>query len=357
MKQRSATLEGFRAMFRHPAVGFGEIAWRWSFGGAAVLLACFGSLEYLDTLPVSSGDLFLLNTRHPFLVSQALAHIFGGSGPRAARAVIVLVLALGLAWLAAASWGRAVTLEAWRTYFHASGSDGRPSRFTSLVGLNILRLAAALAAVAGCLGAFLLGAVVSPDRNPSPFAAFFVFLTVVMLVAAAWTVVNWFLSLAAVFAGQGEDTLGAVAAAIRLCGDRIGAVAAASAWFGLAHLVAFVIATSVVAFPLAFAGVMPAGVVLGGVLLVTLLYFFVVDFLYAGRLASYVFLVSGPRQEDVSPVRGVPTTPAPAMALENVDRDEVILSDGPRAAEENVDAGETLSDIPENGFRPPDTSC
>jgi hypothetical protein len=333
MKQGSPTLEGFRAMFRHPAVALGEIAWRWSFGGAAALLACFGFLEYLDTLPVSPGDLFLLNTGHPFLVSQALAHIFSGSGPRAVRAVIILALSLGLAWLAAASWGRGVTLQAWKAYFRsgAGNEDSGQCRFSSLVGLNILRLAAALAAVAGCLGAFLVGGAVSSDSDPSPFAAFFVLLTMLMLVAAAWMMVNWFLSLAAVFAAQGEDTFGAVAAAIRLCSDRIGTVTAASAWFGLAHLVAFVIATSVVAFPLAFAGVLPGGLVLGGVLLVTLVYFFVVDLLYAGRLASYVYIVSVPRPADIMPPPGVPTPPA--IALETVDQDEVILSDAPWAPE------------------------
>ena len=57
-----------------------------------------------------------------------------------------------------------------------------------------------------------------------------------------------------------------------------------------------------VALPLGFAGVLPAGVVLGGVLLVTLLYFAVVDFLYVGRLAAYVCAsleVSHPRLEPI----------------------------------------------------------
>jgi hypothetical protein len=42
--------------------------------------------------------------------------------------------------------------------------------------------------------------------------------------------------------------------------------------------------------------------VFGGVLLVTLLYFAVVDFLYVGRLATYVFLLEEPELEPEPPV-------------------------------------------------------
>ncbi|HMJ21007.1 MAG TPA: hypothetical protein VK513_03835, partial [Terriglobales bacterium] len=51
--------------------------------------------------------------------------------------------------------------------------------------------------------------------------------------------------------------------------------------------------------PLAFAEVLPAGVVLGGVILVALIYFASADFLYVGRLAAYVFLIEGPEPESI----------------------------------------------------------
>lgn len=76
MKPRSPTLEGFRAILRRPSFGLAEIAWRWSFGAAAGLLLIFSFFEYLDTLPVSQGDLLLLRTSQPVLVSRAVVHIF-----------------------------------------------------------------------------------------------------------------------------------------------------------------------------------------------------------------------------------------------------------------------------------------
>jgi hypothetical protein len=55
--------------------------------------------------------------------------------------------------------------------------------------------------------------------------------------------------------------------------------------------------------------------VFGGMLLVTLLYFAVVDFLYVGRLASYVFLLEEPEPE--------------TTAVAFVPSDDDILSDVP----------------------------
>jgi hypothetical protein len=61
-------------------------------------------------------------------------------------------------------------------------------------------------------------------------------------------------------------------------------------------VILFVVASSAIAFPLGFAEVLPGGMVFGGVLLVTLLYFAAADFLYVGRMASYVFMLL-PKEE------------------------------------------------------------
>src|SRR5271169_1178440 len=106
MKYRSPTLEGFRIMFTRPSLGLAEIAWRWTFGFAAIALLTFSLLQYLDTLPVGPGDIFLLQTGHPLLVSRAIAHILQGSALRATKAALLLLLLLSLAWVVIASWSR-----------------------------------------------------------------------------------------------------------------------------------------------------------------------------------------------------------------------------------------------------------
>jgi hypothetical protein len=146
------------------------------------------------------------------------------------------------------------------------------------------------------VGAMLLAGLASSRANPSPGSALLIFWMLCLFVAMAGSTLNWYLSLAAVFVvGDEHTTFEALAAASDLCRSRSGAVAAIATWFGIAHGAAFMIASSVVAFPLAFAEVLPGGIVLGGVILVAMFYFAIADFLYVGRLASYVFLVEVPQ--------------------------------------------------------------
>ena len=300
-------------MFTRPALGLAEITWRWSIGVAAVSLFTACVIEYLDTLPVSNRDMLFLRSRQPALMSQAFAHMFRGSAPRLVEAAVVIAVAVAIAWIVIGSYGRAATLEALLRNFRSIENHEAPGLWSwsreipSLMGLNFLRVTLAVAAVVGCVGAVLIAAAASPDRDPSPGSALFVFLLAGMLVWIAWSVVNWFLSLAAVFVvTEGKDTFAAIAAAVDLCRREAGSFFAAGTWFGLAHVVAFFVATSMVAFPFAFIGVLPGAIVVGGVLLVTLLYFAVVDFLYVGRLGAYVAILELP---DAPPVPAAPFVP------------------------------------------------
>ncbi len=67
---------------------------------------------------MTAGEMFLLRTRQPALMLQALARIFQGSAPRVVSATIVLTLTLTLAWIVVASLGRAAALKALFEYFH-----------------------------------------------------------------------------------------------------------------------------------------------------------------------------------------------------------------------------------------------
>jgi hypothetical protein len=339
MQQRSPTLDGFRTILRSPSFGFAEIAWRWSFGAAASVLLVFSFFEYLDTVPVSKTDLLLLRTGQPILISRAVLDIFRGSSFRLFETAAVLALTLGFAWVVVASLGRSATLSALVARFresdgaslqHQQKSWGLPSLFA----LNLFRLGTALAAAIGCLAAVLLGTAVSRPGDPSPGSALLITLTIVMLVWFAWSVLNWFLSLAAIFVvAHGEGAFDSIAAAADLCQTRPGSIFAAGMWFGLAHITAFVVASSAIGFPLGFATVLPAGAVLGGVLLVTFLYLAIADFLYAGRLAAYVAMVELPESTVVLSDSGIPENSGRPMAASpseaRVDPAELILSDVP----------------------------
>src|SRR5581483_10448604 len=127
MAQRSPTIEGFRAAFRRPGVVIAEITWRWVFGAAVLTLLTLSFFEFLDTLPVSKADLFLLRSNQPFLVSQAIGHILHGS----AATVEGLLDYFGWNEVGDPSSSRVVE----------SNRSSPRRRFGSLLGLNFLRVA------------------------------------------------------------------------------------------------------------------------------------------------------------------------------------------------------------------------
>jgi hypothetical protein len=334
MPRVSPTLEGFRASFRQPSLTFAEVAWRWTVGAVGWALAFFWLIEFLDTLPVTKGDATLLRTRQPLLVGRAIEHILRGSLNRAVLAALLALIALSLLWIVAASIGRAATVRGLLEYFcrdvassvstATSESIERRRRFRSLVGLNFLRTALTLAAILAIVGASILASFVSSKAHPRPGLVFTLFLALAGLISVAWPALNWLLSLASVFAVRdGEDTLGSISAALTFFRERSGPVFAVGTWTGLAHLVALSVATTAASVPLAFLQIVPWRVVIGGVFLITLAYFAVVDWLYMVRLAGYVCIAEMPD----APPSSQPMPAAPPQT--SIDREEPILSDVP----------------------------
>jgi len=345
MSRVSPTAEGFRIAFRRPLLTLAEIAWRWTVGAIATALFLFGVFEYLDTLPVTSGELFFLRTRNPYLVAEAIAHIFRGSSRRVVVAGTLAALLLGLLWMVAGAVGRIATVRGLLEYFHkdvaSNVSMTRPLPFAALFRLNFLRAAVAVSAVFGIFGAAILAGFASPDADPQPGLALLLFLPLAVLTCLAWSSLNWLLSLAGMFAVRdGENAAGAISAAVGFCRERMGAIFAVSAWTGLARLVVFVGATTVGSMPLAFLGTLPWRLVVLAAILVWLAYFVVADWLYIARLAGYICIAETPEallaplppapQPYVPPTVLPPAPPTPATAIQTtIDRDEPILSDVP----------------------------
>jgi hypothetical protein len=333
MSRVSPTIEGFRTAFRRPTLSLAEITWRWAVGATACALLLFWLFEYLNTLPVTNGDLLFLRTRHPVLVGQAVTHILRGSLNRAVMAGLIGTLALTYLWDVAASLGRAATVRTLLQYFRKDVVVRPPSSqtFRCLFRLNFLRAALALAALVALPGAAILTSFASPPANPRPGLVFFLFLPLAALIFLAWWALNWFLSLAAIFVVRdGADALDALSAAVTFCRERTGPLFAVSAWMGLAHLIAFSGASTALSVPLSLTPIAPARLVLFGILLLTLVYFAVVDWLYVARLAGYVCITEMPEAMFAPAPPAPPLRPAPSVPVQtSVDRNEPILSDVP----------------------------
>jgi hypothetical protein len=310
MSRISPTLEGFRAAWRQPSLSLAEIAWRWTVGATTCAVFLFGVFEYLRTLPVSKGDLLFLRTRQPVLIGQAISHILRGSLDRAALAGLLAALALGFAWIVAASVGRNLTLRVLLEYFSSrkdaagdapkdgahsqdQGTGTKPLR--ALFGLNCFRVTVVLAAVLAFQSAAILARFTSSLEHPHPGLVFLLFLLLAGLICiAAWSL-NWFLSLAAIFAVRDrEDTLGSLGSAVSLCRERFGAVFAVSSWTAVAHLIAFSGMMTVVSFPLGLAPLINVRLLIASITLVVLIYLALADWLYIARLAGYVCIAEMP---------------------------------------------------------------
>ena len=334
----SPTAEGFRAAFRRPSLTLAEITWRWVVGATATVLFLFGLFEFIDTLPVTNGELLFLKTRNPFLVSQAIAHILRGNLIRGLFSLILGALLLAVIWLIAASLGRIATVAALLEYFRARFAAGTTGdlengaasksvqwRLTSLMQLNFLRVAVFLAGLVGLAGAAIVAGSASSPSHPRPGLAFLLFVPIATVVCLIWYELNWLLSLAAVFVVRdADDVIGAISSSVALCRRRTAAVFAVGTWTGAAHLIAFAGASTVVAVPLALATVLPWRLVALGMVVLTLVYLAVADWLYTARLAGYVCIAEIP---DSLLAPTPPLIPSPAMPAATIDRDELILSD------------------------------
>jgi hypothetical protein len=333
MRSSSPTAEGFRLIFRRPAIPAAEIAWRWSFAFALWFLGTAFLLQYANSLSVNALDRLLLGSRQPVLVLRALHRIFHGSALRFTTSGILLAISMTIAWIVLASLGRAATLKAMMGELELSPAiTSRRGVLSSIVGLNFLRAAAALAAVIAAIGAGLIVSGVWASTHFSVADAARFWLALVFLVWMAWAILNWLLSTSAAFvATDGATVFGAVSETIGWSRDRPGSVLASGIWFGLIHGGAFLTAFSAAFTVLSMAQVLGPGLTLFLEFLIVVVYCAVADFLFIGRMTAYLAIIRrGDTFDTAEPQLPAPTSPGPERA--SVDQNELILSDVPLPA-------------------------
>jgi hypothetical protein len=282
-------------VFRQPALGVAEITWRWTVALLAWLLVCFLLIEYIDSLVVSRDDLFLLRSGLPWLVVSTIQHILVSGAHRFVAAAVVTVLALAMAWAFAASAGRAATISVLLNHFYDTHTSGifapTPARLVSrpLILVHWLRAGLFLASFFAVVGAAIAAAIVGSNRDLHPAIALVLFVGLTLGIAILWYTLDWLLSIAPVFVVRDDaGPFGAISAAVSFVCERFGAVARTGAIFCVIQVFIFIVASSLASVPLALAGMLPPGIVFLSLVLLTLGYFAVIDFLRVARLAAYI---------------------------------------------------------------------
>lgn len=333
MRSSSPTAEGFRLVFRRPAIPLAEIAWRWSFAVLVWFLSASFLVEYGDSLPANRLDRLLLGTHQPALILRALHRIVQGSALRFTAGGIVLAIALLVAWIALSSLGRAATLNAMTDALEITSSPNtRRKTLSSLLGLNFLRAASAMAAIVGAIGAVLIASGVWASTHMSAFGAARLWLFLLLLVWGAWALLNWILSTSSLFVVVDDgSTFAAISSTLGWYRDRIGSVIGAGTWFGLIHGGAFLIACSAAFTVLSMVEVLGVGPTLFLELLIIAAYCALADLLYIGRLTAYLAIIRRGDSFDLpEPQSSPPISPSSERTV--IDQSELILSDVPLPA-------------------------
>ena len=266
--------------------------------GALILLAA-GWLRVFAALPVSDGDVAALRSRDSLLISGALLHILQDVGPNLLRASLIIVPTVLLLWIAAATFGRMSTLE-----LLLPGYPRGRAAFVGVLVANVLRAAWAMAMLLTCL--FTLGAAslialrFSPNHEEPNFLVYFLLIAIALPIELLlWAAVNWFLSLTPLFSVRdGQGWLNAARLTLSAVRKRRGDLFSVSSRFGVWRLVALVAALALTAALGAVVSFLvgPRSVA-GTVIVLSLAYLAVADWLYVARLAAYIELVNSPAAE------------------------------------------------------------
>lgn len=305
---RSPLRDGWRVLMRAPESILAEIAWRWVFGAAFWGLLFLSFHQYFSHIEISRAEYALLKSFEPFTWVAIAARVLTAflQGVRAMGPI--LFPALAILWLALATIGRGFTVRALAT-------ETQGTNWLSLVGLNAVRLVMGIACLFAYFGAAILVARWLGSQHLALNAL--VLLLVIFVLGSVWSVVNWFASLAQIFAAmRGEGLVRSLQSANALYHEHSGLFTSSGIAFGVFRLILIAIVT--------FGSLSPvANVSAGGVrtlivflAIISLAYFAIADALNMWRLGVYISLTEPAAIEPI-PQPLPPPPPAPTVVTQD----------------------------------------
>ncbi|HEY4676903.1 MAG TPA: hypothetical protein VIJ01_07070 [Candidatus Angelobacter sp.] len=278
--------QGLRAVTRDPAIFLVEILWRWSFGILTCLLVVGVGLMLLGPLHIGHQWDMAVRSRDPQRMAQLIVAVVLLLGIKVIIiAMLGVPLAIALIWAILSALGRFVTLKRLRAGLTSL-------RFGSIFALQLLR---------GFVGWFsfvlLLAATVGEmliaTRGPQPdlLLYYLMMLPSVILISAFWLTVNWYLSLAAIFGREGQSFRGALRQARQTVRQQRSDFAGTGFVFLLFRTVILLIVVAICGLASGMVGTAPQSYFVL-LVVVSLAYLAVADFLYMARMAAYLALAA-----------------------------------------------------------------
>jgi len=165
------------------------------------------------------------------------------------------------------------------------------------------------------LFAAMFGEALIASRGPQPdlLLYYLMVLPSVVLIGSFWLTVNWYLSLAAIFGREGQSFRGALRQARQTVSQQRSDFAGTGFVFLLFRVVALLIATAICGLTSGMVGSSPQGY-FTLLIIVSLAYFAIADFLYVARMAAYLALAAAHADPAAGPTLVATSS---AMPVEN----------------------------------------
>ncbi len=199
------------SVLHQPGILLVEILWRWFFGFSALILAVFAAVRLERAIGLNAEEEEMLASRSPILIAQGILEIAHRARPIAVRLGIIVIPAILLLWVLAATLGRGYVLR------RLPSRESVGPRWLALSALNFLRVVTLLLLIVAYLGCSFATSLVIDPYEPNYALGVLVFLSLFVIALASWSLVHWIISTACLYAArQNLETLGALSATMRL---------------------------------------------------------------------------------------------------------------------------------------------
>ena len=277
--------QGLRAVTHDPAIFLVEILWRWSFALLACLLVAGVGMMLLGPLHVGKAWDTAWGSRDPQRMGQLLVAIVLLLGVKLIIAAIAVPLAIALLWSILAALGRFVTVKRLR-------SGLTSLRLRTVFALQLLRGLISWFALVLVFAATISEALIATrGTQPDLVLYYLMVMPTVVLIGVSWLILNWYLSLAAIFGREGQSFRGAFREARQTVRRQRSDFAGTGFVFLLFRTVILLIAVTICGLTSGMAGTAPQSYFVL-LVVVSLAYFAVADFLYMARMAAYLALAA-----------------------------------------------------------------
>jgi hypothetical protein len=277
--------QGLRSVAHDSVIFLVEILWRWSFGLLACLLVFAVGLMLLGPLSIGDSWTTAWSSRDPRRIGGMIFITLSLLGNKTVIAAIAVPILIALLWTILSALGRNITVKRLR-------AGVTSLRFRSILALQLLRAFftwfCAVLMIAAIVGEALIAI---RGSKPDLFLYYLMVMPSVLLISSLWLVINWYLSMAVLFGREGQSFRGAFRQARQTVGLQRSDFAGTGFVFLLFRIVVLLVAVAICGLTSKMAGSAPQ-TYFTLVMIVSLAYFVVSDFLYMSRMAAYLALAA-----------------------------------------------------------------